>query len=124
MKLMKKKYQNKVICFDIDGVICKTNGLNYKNSKPIVKNIKRINNLYFKGFYIKIFTARYMGRSAENIRLAKKKGLNLTTNQFKKWGLKYHKLIFGKPTYDFFVDDKNLLHKSNWYKYILKNKKN
>ena len=29
------------ICFDIDGVICKTEGLNYLKSKPIKKNIKK-----------------------------------------------------------------------------------
>ena len=31
---------------------------------------------YEDGFYIKIFTARFMGRSNENVKLAKKKDLN------------------------------------------------
>ena len=38
----------KVICFDIDGVICITHKSNYKNSKPNVKVIKIINKLYKK----------------------------------------------------------------------------
>ena len=38
----------KVICFDIDGVICITHKSNYKNSKPNVKVIKIINKLYEK----------------------------------------------------------------------------
>ena len=65
---MKKKY-----CFDIDGVICKTIGNNYKNSKPILIAINKINKLYEEGNYIIIFTARFMGRSKENKKIAKKK---------------------------------------------------
>ena len=62
---MKKNYK-KILCFDIDGVICKTKKSNYKNSIPIKKNINIINKLYDKNFYIKIFTARYMGRFKQN----------------------------------------------------------
>ena len=35
----------KTICFDLDNVICKTLGNNYKSSLPIKKNIKTINKL-------------------------------------------------------------------------------
>jgi hypothetical protein len=31
----------------------------------------------------------------------------LTVTQLKKWGAKYHKLLFGKPPYDMFIDDKS-----------------
>ena len=55
-----------------------------------------------------------MGRNKENRYLAKKQGLAMTKKQLKKWGLKYDKLIFGKPSYDFFVDDKNFKYKKNW----------
>jgi histidinol phosphatase-like enzyme len=58
----------KKFCFDIDGVICKTIKSNYKNSKPNFKVIKFINKLYDQGFYIIIFTSRYMGRNNENIK--------------------------------------------------------
>jgi hypothetical protein len=108
----------KKFCFDIDGVICKTIKSNYKNSKPNFKVIKFINKLYDQGFYIIIFTSRYMGRNNENIKLAKKQGYSFTYTQLKRWGLKFHKLIFGKPSYDFFVDDKMLFFKHNWYKKI------
>ena len=57
-----------------------------------------------------------MGRSNENILKAKKRGYNLTKQQLKKWGLSYDKLIFGKPSYDLFVDDKSLGFKKNWPK--------
>ena len=34
--------KNKIYCFDIDGVICKTNGKNYSKAKPIKNSIKKI----------------------------------------------------------------------------------
>ena len=46
-----------------------------------------------------------MGRTNENVNLAKK-GYKFTLNQLNKWGLKFHKLVFGKPSYDVIVDDK------------------
>ena len=55
-----------------------------------------------------------MGRNKENRYLAKKQGLTITKKQLKKWGVKYDELIFGKPSYDFFVDDKNFQYKKNW----------
>ena len=98
--------KKKILCFDIDGIICKTKKNYYRNSKPIKKNIIQINNYYEKGYFIKIFTSRFMGRSKENVSNAKKKGYLFTQKQLKKWGIKYDKLIMGKPSYDVFIDDK------------------
>ena len=67
---------------------------------------------------IKLFTGRYMGRNKENIIKAKKQGYKMTMKQLKKWKVKYHKLIFGKPSFDLFIDDKTLFFKDNWYKFI------
>lgn len=108
-----KKY-----CFDIDGVICKTFKNNYSQSKPNYKAIKKINELYFKKNIIILFTARFMGRSKENTKLAKKKAYKITISQMSKWGVKYHKIIFGKPSYDVVVDDKSIFFKFNWWKNI------
>jgi histidinol phosphatase-like enzyme len=110
----------KKICFDLDGVICKTSGNKYYNSKPMIKNIKKINELYDKGYEIIIFTARYMGRSNENQKIAIKKGYNNTYNKLKKWKLKFHKLKLGKPSYDLIVDDKCLFYKKDWVSKINK----
>ncbi|MDC3288569.1 phosphoheptose isomerase [Candidatus Pelagibacter sp.] len=112
--------KKKILCFDLDNTLCLTIGNDYKNAKPIKKNIKFVNYLYKKDYYIKIFTARFMGRSKENINLAKKKGLKLTQNQIKKWGLNCHELIMGKPTYDLFVDDKAVFFNKNWPQEIKK----
>ena len=108
----------KTICFDIDNVVCTTKGNQYLNSKPNIIAIKKINNLYSKGYEIKLFTARFMGRSNDNVANAKKLGFKLTTSQLKKWKVKYHKLIMGKPSYGLFIDDLSIYFKKNWYKDI------
>lgn len=110
-----KRNKKLTLCFDIDNVICKTDKKkDYTLSKPISKNINCINDLFNKGYYIKLFTARYMGRSKENIRIAKKRASNLTIKQLKKWNVSYNEIIFGKPSYDLFVDDKAIFYKGNW----------
>ena len=112
--------KKKTFCFDIDNVICKTKKSDYKKSKPIKKNIDIINELKFRGHLIKIHTARYMGRNFDDINKAKKQGYKFTQKQLKKWNVKYDQLIFGKPSYDLFIDDKNLSHSSNWSDQIKK----
>lgn len=111
----------KKICFDIDGVICNlsTNN-NYSKSKPIKKNINLINLLYKKNYNIILFTSRFMGRNNDNYRKAHNMGFQFTKNQLKKWGVKYHKLIMGKPSYDLIIDDKSIFFKKNWNNLLLK----
>ena len=106
----------KTFCFDIDNVICRTKGRNYSKSTPNKEIIKTINNLYENGHHIKIFTARYMGRNNDNKRKAYSEGFKKTFKQLKKWNLKFHRLIMGKPTFDICVDDRALGFKKNWYK--------
>ena len=107
--------KKKIICFDIDGTICDTQKKKYFKARPKKKAIRIINKLFNQGYYIKIFTSRFMGRNNENFIKAKKQGYLFTRKQLKSWGLSYHKLIFGKPSYDLFVDDKSLGHRKNWY---------
>ena len=46
----------KIICFDIDNVICRTNSKkNYLKSLPIKKNIKLINKIYKKGYTVVLY---------------------------------------------------------------------
>lgn len=118
---MKNNIKNKIICFDLDNVLCVTPKNLYKKSKPIKKAINFVNYLYNNGYYIKIFTSRFMGRNNEKVSIAKKQGYEFTSKQLLNWGLRYNKLIFGKPSYDLFVDDKNLSFSKNWIK-ILKKK--
>jgi capsule biosynthesis phosphatase len=112
----------KTICFDIDNVICKT-GItrDYSKSIPIKKNIKVINEAYNGGFNIILYTARYMGRCKGSITKVKKQIKPLTLKQLRNWGVKYHKIYFGKPSFDLFIDDKSLFFKKGWPK-LLKTK--
>jgi len=104
-----------IYCFDIDGVICNTKKLNYKEAKPIKNSINVINKLYLKGHTIKIFTGRYSQRCKMNLSKIKKMDNGLTKKQLKKWNVFYHKLYFGKPSFDIYIDDKNFNFSKNWY---------
>jgi len=117
---MNYKIKKKIICFDLDNVLCATPKKLYKKSKPIKKAIEFVNSLHEKGYYIKIFTSRFMGRNNESIFKAKKQGYKFTKEQLSDWGLKYNRLIFGKPSYDFFIDDKNLSFSKDWIKLLKK----
>ena len=77
------------------------------------------------GHVIKIFTSRYMGRNNENSKLVNKKYYNSVKKYLENWGVKYDKLILGKPSYDYFVDDKTINPKNNnlkkfFKKYLIK----
>jgi len=61
-----------------------------------------------------------MGRYNGNLRMVKKKIMPLTLKQLKKWNVKYHKIYFGKPSYDLFIDDKALFFKQNWSNFLKK----
>lgn len=110
----------KIICFDLDNTLCKTLKSNYHKSTPIKKNINILNKLYESGYVIKIFTSRFMGRSKDKSSLAKRMGYKLTVSQLKKWNVKYHKLILGKPSYDLIIDDKGYGYDSKWSNKLLK----
>lgn len=85
---------------DIDETICihDKNIRDYNTAEPILERIKIINNMYDDGHYIVYWTAR-----------GSRSGLNyqeLTIQQLDRWGCKRHDVIFGKPSYDIFIDDK------------------
>ena len=112
--------KKKIFCFDLDNTLCISKNNNYLKSKPKKEAIKTVNHLFHNGHTIKIYTARYMGRCKGNQIKAKKKALPITLKQLKVWGVKYHKIYFGKPSFDIFIDDKALFFKKNWSEVLLK----
>ena len=67
---------------------------------PIKENIKIINKLFDNENKIILFTAR-----------GSKTGIDwrqITESQMKEWGVRYDELKFGKPSADYYVDDKML----------------
>jgi uncharacterized HAD superfamily protein len=104
----------KIICFDIDGVICNNTWGDYLNAKPHQKAIDKINHLYEIGNKIILFTARFMGKHNESKNKAYDEGFEFTKNQLNSWGVKYHELKMGKPSYDIIVDDKHFNYDNKW----------
>ncbi len=82
---------------DIDGTLC-TQGKDYKDAKPYTQAIERVNELFDEGNTIWLFTAR-----GSDTKLDWK---DVTKAQLKSWGVKYHELIFGKPSADRYIDDR------------------
>jgi len=64
--------------------------------------------LYDEGNQIIYLTARGMGRSGDNADLAKRIFYELTKDQLDRWECKYHKLVLGKPSGDYYIDDKGM----------------
>ena len=117
-KAINKKKKTKTICFDIDNVLCTTKNSKYRNSKPKIQVVRKINKLYSDGHKIIFFTSRFMGRTNNNTKKAYSMGFKLTTNQLTKWKVKYHKLIMGKPSYDLIIDDLSIYFKKTWVRDI------
>ncbi len=107
--------KKKTFCFDLDNTLCTTLNSNYSKSKPKKKAIKTVNYLFNQGHVIKIYTARYMGRSNDNLVNKRKIHLKIT-KQLKKFGIKYHKLFISKPAADIYIDDKAYGYDKNWIK--------
>ena len=110
--------KQKVLAFDIDGVICNTLGSDYKNSKPNKKAIEKINHLYDAGNTIIIFTARFMGRTDNDSKKAYELGYKFTLIQLQRWNLKFNELILGKPSFDLLIDDKAFNYDESWIEKI------
>ena len=88
-----------VIFVDIDNTICRSNPPEYGLAKPIKEQINKINSLYNKGNTIIYWTARGCGPKDYN-------WFQITLEQLKSWGCKFHELRLGKPYYDILICDK------------------
>ena len=94
--------------FDLDGTLCTNTNGNYQFAEPIVDRIEKINKLFSDGHEITIHTARGMASCSNNAFKAYEKYYSLTEQQLKKWNVKYHNLVLGKPSGDIYIDDKGV----------------
>ena len=85
------------IVIDIDGTVC-SQEKDYKDAKPYLNRIYKVNTMYDTGNEIVFFTARGTETGID--------WRKVTEKQLKSWGVKYHELIFGKPAGDIFIDDR------------------
>lgn len=91
---------------DLDNTLCITDGSDYINSKPIQQRIDYVNDLKKNGHFIIIWTARG-SRSGNNYQ-------ELTKSQLDLWGINYDNILFGKPDYDVYIDDKSFNTDTFW----------
>lgn len=90
-----------VYYIDIDDTICTLAvPMDYATAVVIPEAVEKINALFEAGHEINFWTARGT--------VTGKDWRILTESQLKDWGIKYHNLFFGKPSYDYFIDDKNI----------------
>ncbi len=96
------------IYIDIDGTICRKESKDspYEDCTPIMERIEEVNKLYEKGNTITYWTARG-SRTGRDLQ-------ELTKRQLSEWNCKYHHLLFGKPPYDIYIDDKSHNVDSYW----------
>ena len=90
----------------MDGTLCSLTEGQYSDAKPFESRINVVNRLFEQGDRIVIFTARGMSSGKGDVVAAKEKWELITKKQLDLWGVKYHQLILGKPSGDFYVDDK------------------
>ena len=86
------------LVIDIDGVVCNNTWGKYELAKPLKDNIKKLNLLYEAGNNMVYFTARGYETGID--------WRSLTEKQFDEWGIRYNELHFGKPSGDYYIDDK------------------
>jgi quercetin dioxygenase-like cupin family protein len=103
---------SKNIYVDLDNTLCVTENGDYSNSKPIPERISYFNTMRENGNLITIWTARG-SRSGKNYE-------QLTKTQLSEWNIQYDNLLFKKPDYDVYYDDKSFnidaflpIHKEN-----------
>ena len=57
-----------------------------------------------------------MDRNNNDCKKARKQSCDFALKKLKFKRLKFHKIFFGKPSTDFYVEDKPIGYKSDWYK--------
>jgi CMP-N-acetylneuraminic acid synthetase len=89
---------SKKYVIDIDNTLFITNGTNYEDVLPNKEIIDRVNRLYEAGNTIVLNTARGYETKID--------WRPLTEYQLRIFGVKYHTLLFNKPSGDYYIDDK------------------
>jgi len=95
-----------IIYIDIDNTICKTQDVSdYSKSTPISENIEKVKALVSEGHDVSFWTARGS--------LSGKDWQELTLNQLASWGVGGIPVIFDKPYFDLFIDDR-VMNVEDW----------
>ena len=96
---------------DIDDTICipgSTEETKYTGATPIPERIAQVNELYIQGNRIIYYTARGMGKHKNSPKLAYDEYYDFTLKQLVSWGCMFNQLYLGKPSGDYYIDDKGV----------------
>jgi uncharacterized HAD superfamily protein len=85
-------------CFDIDGTLCTNTEGEYHAAEPFRDIIEHVNQLHSAGHHILLYTARGSTTGID--------WRETTEAQLRRWHVRYHELVMGKPTADVYIDDK------------------
>jgi capsule biosynthesis phosphatase len=100
----------KRLVIDLDGTLCtlRRPGESYHDVRPFQGEIDVLNRLVDDGWHVTVFTARGMDTYGGDVRKIKLMLEAPTRAWLRRHGVRYHRLKFGKPPADWYVDDKSL----------------
>jgi capsule biosynthesis phosphatase len=98
----------KRFCFDIDGTIAelRKNGETYEDVLPKKDSIETLQRLKSEGHYIILNTARNMETFSSNVGKITAIQGPILFEWLNKHNVPYDEIHFGKPSADYYVDDK------------------
>jgi|TARA_A100000172_G_scaffold42740_1_gene26204 hypothetical protein len=95
-----------IIYIDIDNTICNTTDVSdYSKSTPIIENLRKVRKLVDRGHEVSFWTARGS--------VSKTDWSEVTHRQLEEWGVGDVPVIFGKPYFDLFIDDR-VMNVEDW----------
>ena len=110
-----EKKRDDIYCIDIDGTLTEPHDGSPWSAVPRMDKIAKVNEWYDKGYTIYLMTARGSIHSTSEypqdiMAPAGKEAITIVDQEpkhnLKKWGVKYHKLFFGKPRANKYIDDR------------------
>jgi capsule biosynthesis phosphatase len=101
--------ERKHLVMDMDGTICEQTWNNtYHLAKPVQDVIDKVNDLYDAGWHVTIYTARGMRTCKGDVKEVERRYKVITEEWLLKHQVMYHRLVFGKPPGDLYVDDRGM----------------
>lgn len=98
----RKRSQTFRYCFDLDGTLCDTEGMDYEHARPRPAMIALVNALRDAGHFVLIVTGRgaLSGNRAMYLRQA--------ADQLERWGIHHQEVIGTGGPYDVRFDDRGV----------------
>jgi capsule biosynthesis phosphatase len=105
--------RSRIVCFDLDHTLCfpgegSDSHSKYALAKPNDEVIAKLRLYKSRGASIIIFTARRMLTHKGNLSKVVDDIGKITEDWLRQHDIPYDDLIFGKPYYDYIIDDKAL----------------